>query len=159
MPSKACVCYENDGKDLDGFDITIPRQLAYSLTAYDRFIPLTSVRVEFATVIRNQRVAENIARALALKNGPAGKPTTMNATEPQERLNTARPIVDRIYAGEKLWSLRVIAERHGIGYWTVYRELQGKPGFLTIGRRQIRVTDSLYKSWIQSWVLGIPLAS
>ena len=112
-------------------------------------------------MIRNQRVAQKIAEALARheawKNGIAA-PTTGTA-EPLDRLTNVRPIVDALYAGERMWSLKEIAERHGIGYWTVYRALKGKPGFLPITRRQIRVTDTLYRSWLQSWALGIPLAS
>ena len=106
---------------------------------------------------RNQRVAQKIAEALARRNGPADKPAAIGATKPFERYNRALLIVERICDGEKLWSLKEIEQQTGIGYWTIYRALRGKPGFLDITNRQKRVTDSLYRSWIQSWVLGIPL--
>ena len=90
----------------------------------------------------------------------AGLPAPLQETPiPLEQLNKVRSIVDVLYAGEKLWDIRTIAERHQLGYWTVYRALKGRPGWLPISARQIRVTDSLYRSWLQAWALGIPLAS
>jgi hypothetical protein len=90
----------------------------------------------------------------------AGVFPSLQATHnPLEQLNKVRSIVDALYAGEKTWDIKTIAERHELGYWTVYRALKGRPGWLPITRRQVRVTDSLYRSWLQSWALGIPLAS
>ena len=109
---------------------------------------------------KNQRVLQKIADALARhRAGATDKTPVAGVTDPLERLNNVRPIVDALYAGEKTWRLREIAERHGIGYWTVYRALKGRPGWFPVTRRQILVSDALYRSWLQSWALQIPLAS
>ena len=105
-----------------------------------------------------KKIKLKIVQARAKSSG-LGLPFPKPPETPVEKLNKVRCIVDALYAGEKTWSLKDIAERHELGYWTVYRALKGKPGWLPISARQIRVTDSLYRSWLQSWALGIPLAS
>jgi hypothetical protein len=61
-------------------------------------------------------------------------------------------VANQAIRDERSWTLREIAERHGLSYWTVYRQLKGKPGWLPFGRT-IRVCDSLYRSWIGSIAL------
>jgi len=65
-------------------------------------------------------------------------------------LNT---VVNQAIVDERSWTVREIAERHGLSYWTVYRQLKGKPGWLPFGRA-VRITDSLYRSWIKSIALN-----
>ena len=58
-------------------------------------------------------------------------------------------LVDDAIANPSAWTIKEIAERHRISYWTVYRQLKGKPGFLRFGGT-IRVSESLYRSWLAS---------
>jgi AraC-like DNA-binding protein len=73
-------------------------------------------------------------RAIAKRIGTA-RTKSQQAPEPAaDRLARIQPVVDRLYAGERHHTLREIAARHNISYWTVYRyfsQLQKKkPGSL-----------------------------
>jgi hypothetical protein len=60
-------------------------------------------------------------------------------------------IVDETINAGKSWKVSEIAAQHSLSYWTVYRALKGKPGWLPFGRT-IRVSNALYRSWIESTV-------
>ena len=69
----------------------------------------------------------------------------------------APQIVDKRIQGERNWTVKEIAGRENLGYMTVYRALKGKPGWLAYGG-SLRVTDTLYRDWLTSVALGVPLA-
>ena len=67
-------------------------------------------------------------------------------------------VVNQAIRDERSWTLQEIADRHGLSYWTVYRQLKGRPGWLPFCRT-IGVSGSLYRSWIASIALkGITVA-
>jgi hypothetical protein len=106
--------------------------------------------------VRNQRIAANIKAALARHEAQrSGEVVAENALQ---RLDKVQSIVDRRVAGERErnWKIREIADRENIDYMTVHRALKGRPGWSAYGRT-IRVTDTLYRAWLTSIGLGIPL--
>jgi hypothetical protein len=105
--------------------------------------------------MRNKRIAARIEAALthyrAPEHGAAGP-----SKNPILELERVRYIVEQRIDGERNWKVEEIAERENLGYMTVYRALNGRPGWLRYGRT-IRVTDTLYRAWLTAVGLGISL--
>jgi len=67
---------------------------------------------------------------------------------PAAKYNT-QVLVDDVVLNPISWTIKEIASRHHLSYWTVYRALKGRAGWLVFGNT-IRVSDSLYRSWVSS---------
>ena len=61
-------------------------------------------------------------------------------------------IVDETINDPHSWEISEIAIRHHLSYWTVYRALKGKPGWLTFGRT-VRISNALYRWYIKQAVM------
>jgi hypothetical protein len=105
--------------------------------------------------MRNRRIAAKIQAALERSQTPQnGEPNQIENALP--KLDKVRYIVDRRLEGERNWKVEEIVERENIGYMTVHRALKGRPGWLPYGRT-IRVTDTLYRSWLTAIAIGMSL--
>lgn len=88
-------------------------------------------------------IRKKIEMALAAKHGlavPAAAPPSLCSVPTPDLLSQAMT--------ERQHALGDIAERHGLSYWTVQRQLRGRPGYLQFGSA-IRITESLYREWLQ----------
>src|ERR1051325_11168448 len=105
--------------------------------------------------MRNKRIAAKIEAALQRHNAKLSGTDLTPERKPVQRAENVQAIVDRRIAGERNWTLHEIAANEALSYKTVYRALKGKPGWLDYGT--IRVTETLYRSWLTAVALGVSL--
>jgi hypothetical protein len=92
----------------------------------------------------NVAIRQKIEAALsanAAKPGLSAPPQPPPAAGPNE-------IADRIFAGERVFSLKDAMAMTGFSYNTLYQHLKGKPGWLRSPGGAIRITETLLRSYV-----------
>jgi hypothetical protein len=55
-------------------------------------------------------------------------------------------------SSEKQWEITEIAVRHSADYHTIRKQFKGRPGYLQWGGL-IRITDTLYRTWLAEGII------
>ena len=96
----------------------------------------------------NRRVRANIQAALLRAKGLP----TVEPVKPSAQLESVRCIVESLKAGERTYTIKELADKHGLDVSTIYRQFRGRLGCFRVGKKWL-VTDTAYTAWLTEIVV------